>query len=430
MLNIDILYLTINLLLLYIFCRMGWYVTKGLNYSTAASVCVAAFTFVLGSRYLRSHDYAHYIDVFNRRTEADQHLFTWLNDFLAVVGINGYGAFYVYALIFSTCLFFLLRRYQKYAAYIFPIALIALIVFHESMIRQALSFSFVFLFIDQLISIENANNITTKNDNENEYYSESGNMELYPYEPYDTDSLLQTKEDITNSIKGDQSKNWKHIALCALFALCTISVHTANILIIGLILLFWLTTKKMTIPFYISIPLILLSAIVLNKVLKIELIAPYLQLIQGNDAKLDSYIEKSDYWFGEEGASDKYTRSGIILMLELWGYSAMFWLCDKMSKQINLNSTFAISLNSLIIGSIIMITFRELEIINRMGYVLSLLWFIPLSMSLYHIRDFQFKAWEKLLLMGLVWWVYEYIKYLVMRNEGMTLFLWDMSQSL
>lgn len=401
---------------------MGRFAAKGGNYKFSSGVCIVAFTFVLGSRYMRGNDYAHYVDVFNRRTEEAQRLFTWLNDFLSAIGFNGYGAFSVYALIFSTCLFYLLRRFKEYAAYMFPFALIALITFHESMIRQALSFSFVFLFLDQLLNIESKTDRYAENGEECELYDKAEDIDSSYAESDSKDFLSQTNEEL---IRTSYRNAILHILLCTFFAICAFSVHSANIIIIGILLIFWIVTNKNTIPFYISIPLILLSALVLNKVLKIEIIAPYLQLLQGSDAKLDGYLERSDYWFGEEGASDQYTRSGIILTLELWGYCALFWLSDRISKYINLSSTFATALNSLIIGSIIMLTFRELEIVNRMGYVLSVLWFIPLSISLYHIREFQFNFWEKLFLIGLAWWIYEYLKYLFMRNDDMTLFLWD-----
>lgn len=408
---------------------MGRFAAKGGNYKFSSGVCIVAFTFVLGSRYMRGNDYAHYVDVFNRRTEVDQHLFTWLNDSLSAIGFSGYGAFYVYALIFSCCLFYLLRRFKEYAAYMFPIALIALVFFHEYMIRQALSFSFVFLFVDQLLSLKNTTRMVDDEDEEtnsnNDVSDLQPSVELYDNFPLE-DSLFEYEHD-GSLLQNNKAIEWKHAAFCVVIASCALSIHTANLVIIGIIFLFWFFSREKTIPFYFSIPLLFLCALYINKALDLDTIAPYIQLLQGTDTKLDSYIEKSEYWFGEEGTSDEYTRSGIILMLELWGYSALFWLCDRMSKQIKFNSVFAIALNSLIVGSLIMITFRELEILNRMGYVLSVFWFIPISISLYHIKEFQFKYWEKVFLIGLAWWLYEYLKYLFLRNEGMTLFLWDMT---
>lgn len=426
MLNIDPLYLVINLILLFIFASMGRFVAKGGSYKYSSSVCIIAFTLVLGARYMRGNDYEHYIDVFNHRTEADQHLFTWLNDFLTSVGINAYGAYFVYAFIFSTSLFFFLRHYKAYAAYIFPISLIALIFFHEYMIRQELSFSFIFLIADQLLNIEKTSNEIDNKDSKNAYRFK--NDDDFIEEEQNTTPLQAERvedNDITHS-HSKMSITWKNITLCLIFITCAISIHTANLFVIIAILVFWLTMRSQTIPYYFSIPLILFGALFLNKFLNFDNIAPYISLLQGTDDKFDAYIEKSDYWFSKEGASEIYTRNSIIQFLELWGYGALLWISDRMSKQINFGPLFASTLNTIIIGSFVMMTFRELEIIHRMGYVLTTLWFLPLSICLYHMKDFVFNIREKVLLIGLVWWIYEYLKYLFLRNDGMTSFLWDM----
>lgn len=431
MLNIDPLYLVINLILLFIFASMGRFVAKGGSYKFSSGVCTIAFTLVLGSRYMRGNDYAHYVDVFNQRTETGQHLFTYLNDFLAAIGIDAYGSFFVYAFIFASCLFYLLRRFKTYATFIFPLALIALIFFHEYMIRQALSFSFIFLFIDQLFRDDTDSNDAIKMEDENSnqhiltyanYISDSSNeIELIPQEeniqaPCITSKSQDKKERIINPQK---------ILLCIVYALAAYSIHSANIFVLIVILLFWLTMREHTIPFYISIPAMLFGALYLNKNLNLEEIAPYINLLQGTDEKLDYYIENSNIWFGDEGISNIYTRNDLILIFELWGNGLLFWMSDKMARQIKLSAIFAVSLNTVIVGNFIMMTFRELEIVHRMGYVLTILWFIPLAICLVLIKDFNFKNWEKVLLIGLVWWLYEYFKYLFLRSEGMTSFLWD-----
>lgn len=430
MFNIDPLYIFINLVLLLIFVSMGRYAEKGGSYKFASGVCIIAFTLVLGSRYMRGNDYAHYIEVFNRRTEADQHLFTWLNDFLAVIGINAYGSFFVYAFIFSCSLFYLLRRYKPYAAYMFPLALIALIFFHEYMIRQALGFSFVFMFIDQLLTLEGYSKVNMADGDEP--YESLGQDECvnskFPAESYFVslaDESQQLAETYPHDVKMQESKR-KSYFLCILFVVCTMSVHTANMIVIGLVAFFALLMRRRTIPFYVAIPSMLVCSLFINKIIDFDVIAPYVNLLQGTNTKFDTYIENSDYWFGEEGVSNAYTRKIYILYLELWGYSVLFWLADRMSRHMDLGYVFATLLNITIVGSLIMMTFRELEIIHRIGYVLTMLWFIPLSICLYHLKDFEFKIWEKIPLLGLFWWLYEYIKYLFMRTDGMTSFLWDM----
>lgn len=418
MLSLDPTYIIINLLLLFLFIRAGQYVANNGNYKFATAICTLAFTFVQGMRYMRGNDYIHYVSVFNERTESNQVLFTIINDILAALGINAYASFSVYALIFIVCLFWFFRNYKEYAAFLFPLSLIALIFFNEYMIRQALSFSFVFLFLDQLFSIKGRTNNTDIEDI------------IYDVPNTVNSSITIPEEEFEPQGEGENSilTHKKNLILCILFTVMATSIHTANIFPITLIFLFWLFAGSHTIPYYISIPLLLFSAFLFDKIVSLDSIMPYIMLLEGSNDKFDQYIDAYSSWFGEEALKDQYTRNEIILYLEIWGNAALFWLGDRISKKLLFKSDYSTLFNTYIIGTLFLFAFRNFELLNRMGFVLSLFWFFVLSIGLFHLHDIKLKIFEKAFLFGLVWWTYEYLKYLFMRTDHMTQFLWDIPQ--
>ena len=81
--HFDIIYIILNLLLLFIFWYGGLRISKGDNYWKNAILCIVAFTLVLGLRYGRGNDYHHYVYIYvNGYTEGTQRAFVWLNSFL------------------------------------------------------------------------------------------------------------------------------------------------------------------------------------------------------------------------------------------------------------------------------------------------------------------------------------------------------------
>lgn len=74
---------------------------------------------------------------------------TFFREFLS---IGKYAIFYIYAIPFILCGFKFLKNFAIHAKWYFPLFLVSMLYFEEYEIRQALSFSFVFLFLDEFIS--------------------------------------------------------------------------------------------------------------------------------------------------------------------------------------------------------------------------------------------------------------------------------------
>ena len=151
--NLD--YILLNLLLLVVFCHSGNMISRGRNYWQYAMYCIVSYTFVLGCRFARGTDYHGYSALFaSGREHVENPLFSWFNSVLATFGFNQYSCFLAYALVFVTCAMWFMKDYKPYAKYMFPSFLIGYILFEESMIRQAFSYSFFFLYLAQLFRIE------------------------------------------------------------------------------------------------------------------------------------------------------------------------------------------------------------------------------------------------------------------------------------
>jgi len=100
--------------------------------------------------------------------------------------------------------------------------------------------------------------------------------------------------------------------------------------------------------------------------------------------------------------------------------------------------------NYFVVGSIIQNAFRQLELLNRIGGDFALFYFFPLSIVFFYSmqkpqirynkqtqtlsvvlkKSFLTNGWYKLMVVFLLWYAYDYLKYLFMRGD-MTKFIWD-----
>lgn len=385
--SLDFDFIFLSTLLLAFFTIAGINVSNGYSYWKNAGVCILMFTFVLGFRYMRGNDYAHYIDVFEYNLESGQKVFYWLCLFLKYLGVNAYMSFVVYAAIFSSSLFVLLYRYRKYAYLIFPLSVIALTFFHEYMIRQELSYAFVFLYLNSLFSI-------------------------------DFKRLIRQRFLDTQTAKN--------LCLCLLFALVAASIHSANIPVIALFTFVYVFFEK-PVSWKYSIPILVICTYVLSKVVDLSAFNSLFGILGSVDDKFASYADNSSYWFGEAGKEDVYARKWYILIFEILGHSSAFYLGYKVLRdRLECHSVVTI-FNCYVFGSVFMNLFRELELLNRMGYVFAIWWFVPVALILAFYRKMNYSWVEKLMHVFLIFYLYDYLKYLLM-TPGMTSFIWDIQQ--
>lgn len=400
-LNLDIIYIILNLILLFTFWYAGKNISKGNDYWKNAILCVLAFTLVLGLRYGRGNDYHHYVYIYvYGYTEGTQRVFVWLNGLLKWMGVGKYYIFLFYSFIEIVCAMVFLKRYKQYAQYLFPLFLIANIFFDEYQIRQALGFSFVFLCLDRLFRIRNPKDIIT------------------------TQSLL-------------------NVALAVLYFTIAYSIHSACGYMLVIMIVVFVFYQK-TIPLKYSIPALLFSAYFFSHWFDFNWLNPILDQFAGEDTRMNTYIENREQWFSEEGMKSKYERKPIILVAEILGTISLYILGSKaINKYVKRADAYAMY-NFFVLGSIMQNAFRQLELLNRIGGDFALFFFFPLSIILYYSipkpklrynkqtqtisvilrKSFLKNVWFKLMAVFLLWYTYDILKYLFKRGD-MTQFIWD-----
>jgi hypothetical protein len=378
-LNLDFIYLFFNILLLLTFIIAGYNVSKGSSYWKNAWTCIIIFVFVLGSRYNRGNDYAHYVDVYNLGDIKNQYLFWLYNSFLKdFFGVWKYAIFYFYALPFIWSGFKFLKNFKKHSNLLFPLFLIAMIYFEEYEIRQSLGFTFVFLFLDTFMK--------------------------------------------------SSYKKKKKVIVCSLYAICTIMVHSANIIFIALFLCLYYSYHKI-LPYYISIPLLIFCTYIFVDFYNISFLVPILHFLGSTNSKFSQYTEgnAAEAWFGESAYQLDNKRNPIILIFEIIGNASLFYFSYRFIKIKEVkNGQFIVTLTNLyILGFCSKQAFLYLEILNRMSGLFQQMWFIPLAFVLSSLKWRKLNFLEKVMFFSMIFIFDDYIKYLFFPPNNMTLFLWD-----
>lgn len=396
MFNFDFVYDFLNILLLWVMFYVGSLVAKNKPYWQCCSWIIIAFTLVEGVRYGRGVDYMHYIDVYNYDMEEEQVLFTSFNRFLKSLGISAEFAFMVYAFPFITGAMLMLKPMRKYAKYIFPLFLMSIISMHEAFIRQVLAMSFVFVYISVL------------------------NAEI--------DALINKK------IK------FKRLLLLVFLAFVAYSIHSVTAIAIFVVTIVMVFIKK-PFPWIYTIPLLILGKFVISKSFDFSYLNSLLSFLGSSSDKFAGYTENADRWFSADAMEDAYTRNGTIQFLETFGCCALLYLGNKILTffQSNVYSSqmaklqivgtgnvrlFVTLFNVFVIGIIILETFYNLEIVRRVAHCWDIFWFVPMSLILYYRKNKVFNTFDKFLMLGFTYWLWEYIRFLFVWNQT-PLFIWD-----
>lgn len=383
--NFDIIYIFLNLFLLTTFYVAGKNIQRGDGYWKNAWVCIVSFTLILGARYNRGNDYPHYLEVFKYDLESSQEVYSFLCNLMKTCGVNEYGSFFVYAFVFSVCLFVLLKRYKQYAMYIFPMSLVFMIYFHEFMIRQAFSYSFVFLYINSLFNV----NVKDKS----------------------LKSLFR-RDNFSAGLR------------CLIFYFLATGIHSANIIVIFVVTILYIFVHS-SIPVITSIPLLIFSTYFFSKLFDFSSLSIVLEYLGGADDKFTNYANHAYIWFDSDGFNDIYVRNPIIGLLELLGHISLFYLGAKViNKYEKAPSSYALY-NCYVFGVIFQSAFLQLELMNRMGYVFKIWQFYPIALILYYRKKLELKSIDKAAYLFIIFLFYDYLKNLIYRAE-MTKFLWDM----
>lgn len=377
--ELKFIYLFCNIFLLLVFIFCGHNVKQGGSFWKNAFICSLLFVLVMGTRYNRGNDYGHYVEVYVQGEQRNQYLFWLLNSVMKnFFGIGKYMIFYVYAIPFILSAFRLLSHFRNYAIYTFPLLLISMTYFEEYEIRQALGFTFVFLFLDEFLN---------QNHNRN-----------------------------------------KKIYYCILFSVCTIMVHSANIIFIVLFLGAYFTYSKV-VTYKFSIPLLLVSTYLFVKVYDISYLMPILQFLGSTNSKFAQYTDgnAAEAWFGQSAYQLENERNPIIQMLEVIGNSSLFYFSYKiLNLRHTLKQKMVCSLTNLyVLGFCGKQAFVYLEIMSRMSGMLQRMWFLPMAIVLTKIKFSKLKLIEKIMFISMIFVLYEYLKYLFFPDPTKMMFLWD-----
>lgn len=412
----DLTYLFLNAILLLTFVVSGQLVSRKANYWSCATCCIVAFTLIQGLRYGRGNDYQHYTEVFMGIDQQSNALFLWLNSVLMQIGIDKHTCFVFYAFVFSSCSMVFLQNYKECAKWVFPLYIVGFIFFNEYQIRQAFSYSFFFLYMHYLFQVP---------------------LDIRKVSVFDT----------------------KYVVLALIAAILCVKFHSANVFILATFSVVYFFVRK-PLTYWIAIPIYLSFVYVIPKVFDFSIIELFFVFFSDTET-LKEYIENADRWFSESAMEDIYTRNPIIQIFEAFGVSSLLYLgykhiTNKAKPHFPAETAFYYSF---FIGVCILSAFRKLELMNRMGYDLSLLLYILLGIVLYsrhrevdeallpyseteeeneneengeyyveapvstpsvsHARYTTFVAY-----IPLIWFVYDYLKYILWPGK-LTLFLWD-----
>lgn len=376
-------YIVINFFLIFAFYVCGNYVSiKKNNYWLGALVAIIMFVIVTGIRYNRGNDYQHYIDVYLNDTEDGQLLFTLFNQLCReVFAVSEYFIFSIYGIIFAICAMIFFKPLKLYAKYTFPLFIISFQFFEEYQIRQAFSYSFVFLYMNELF--------------------------------FKTNHKKRTK-----------------IVLCVIYAIISFSIHSANILYLFVLSLSYVFFKK-KIPLTISIPLYLFASYLFAKYVDLSPIQNVVILLGNYDSKFAQYAEHADHWFGEGGFVDEWSRNPIVKHIEtLANVSLIYWghySISKLGFNFKYERVFTTLYNMFVVGVIGRMAFLNWELLARMSELFMHFWFIPLISLIIEVKDHTIKLnfIQRISLLFLPFLAYEHLKLIFASEPHLTLYLWD-----
>lgn len=376
MITTDFTYIFLNLFMLMIFTFMGYCIQHDSQkrYWTFAMWCVFTFTLVLGLRYGRGNDYMHYIDVYKYDLESNEFLFTSINHLLKSLGVGEHYFFMYYNFLFIVGGLSLLKLFRNIAHVLFPLFVIAFTFFSEFIIRQALGFSFVFLFLRILLK-------DTKG--------------MYDY------------------------------IFLVFFAFCAFSIHSANVVYL---FLFFLLSIFIHQPFKprLTIPAFFFCSYIFASIVDYSSLTSYFSLLGGMDNKVGEYASDSTVWLSADNDNqEQYLRNPIIKLWQTYGECSLLFLGYKAIKICN-DRKFILTYNVYVVGLMILQSFWTFEFLSRVGYIIYWFWAFPLGLVLHYFSIFWSKNFTyKILLFGLSFYIYEYLKLLLLRPNGMYKFIWD-----
>ena len=339
---------------------------------------VIAFTLILGLRLNRGNDYIHYMRVYLFDLEDKQVLFTLFNHFLKSLGTGPHWIFIWYSGAFVLGAMFFLKTLRVYASWIFPLFLISFTFFSEYMIRQAFGYTFVFFFM------------------------------MFMFDE-----------------KMAKFKKWTCMFVCFYLSY---SIHSVNAITCLLNVSFYYFIRK-PLPPIVVIPLYLLASYYLQQNFNFSNLDGLLSFIGEHNEKYASYTDNAGMWFSEDAIREGFKRNSIVKIFQTLGDCSLMYLSYK-ALCLKENQKMTFLYNIFAFGAIFSQCFYTLEIMRRMGDCMYWYWAFPLAYVLSNrkciIYSFKTKGMGRFMMCFLLFYSYDYLKYLLLRENNMFHFLWDL----
>lgn len=315
-------------IILYLFLfgvSFAWCKAHSSNRKQLGAIFAVIFIFIVGSRTWGA-DYTWYnykVDHPNDfNVQEDEIGFQWLNAFIRFIGLNGDGAFYIYALILMIGIVSVIDSFKDNWRYMCLFIIPAVLLETSSHIRQGIAFSFA------LIS----------------YY------------------FLRKDKKI----------------LAIIFAVVAFNIHKIIIVLFFIGFIAFILAKK-KIPVWIIIAAYTIATFI-PQVLNLDSMMRYLSVIQV-DGKYGRYIENSERWFSEDASNIEWQQGIFALGLSYMYDVAMFLIVDLFLKK-HEGREIRTLFYMFVIGAIFIRFFFLNELLRRIFTLPYIIYFIPIGYSL------------------------------------------------
>jgi hypothetical protein len=314
---------------------------KKVEFWIFAFIPITVYSLITGSRYGWGPDYIFYKYRLENalRYPEEQLGFKWINQTIKFLDISYVGGYIIYSFVFITCVFILIRSYNRSSIYMYYFVIPATLIFVTSAIRQGLALSFVFLGLYFL-----------------------------------------------------NKKKWIGVILCILVGSSIHSSILVTVVIIGAVYLF----IKNPINWKISIPFYLFFTFLFNPS-NFSFVSIYISKYISLGNSFQSYIDNSDVWFGKEAANDIYNQSPFALFTSSSFYISIIYL-GYITLKFKTHNQIVYIYNVVVIGLIFYRIGFNFEILRRIAEPMLMLYFIVLGYTFYIIYNIKRKNFHQSLI--------------------------------
>lgn len=347
---------------------------SGKKHTAFMASIITAFVYIFteGLRYGRGVDYFGYGPLYLHGKSTDQPVFDYLNKIIlefdmTTNGLLPYGiCFIVYAIIFICALFVLYRLFKYNTKGFLLLGCLATLYMTEWTIRQGVSMSLFFPAI---------------------YFLEK---RKYIY--------------------------------ALIFSLLSIFIHFGNSVSIAIIFAFFVLYKRKPLPIRITIPLYLVMQFCST------LITPYLEQfvalinLSGLGGNFQSYVSQGAKWFGEDAVVDEWKRGFLTQFLTTAFYIGIIVIGYYHHIK---HKQWVYIYNAYVVGIIVVEPFHQIQIVTRILMLDSVMWFIPLSLSLFYFKECRNNKFLKLSYIFVFMYIVMYWgRYVFLNPEAM--YVWNL----